>query len=379
MSKTKRAKQRPHIYTQTNRSGQPSYVVDLGIVEGKRKRPSFPTKQEAQTYAEQARVARANEGTAAFSLPMDIRLDAAKANQVLAPHSVTILEAAKYYQKHVLAYKTAPTVKEIVHKYIDDSVNRNLRPRTIGDLKHRLTCFADDFGESRLSDITLDELKEWVQDDEWGMRTRVNFLTKISQLYGYALRHKWVDSNLTEHIDRPAVDETAPEIFTVEQAERLLTHAQEFDLLPYIATGLLAGVRSAEMVRLDGRNFNFGQKTITIGADAAKKRSQRIVDMQPALLAWLEPCREKLQNGGEIVDQGRFRKNKELLLEAAEIQEWPANGLRHSFGSYHFAMFRSSDDTAHQMGNSVEIVHRHYKALVPKSEADKFWNLRPKA
>jgi integrase len=367
----------PRIHIAKHRSGQVSYQVDLGFVEGKRKRVNFATKAEAEGFAEISRTARDNEGMAAFTLGQDIRLDAAKAHQKLAPHGITILEAAKYYEKHVLAYKTAPPVKEIVQRYIADSTNRNVRPRTLGDLKSRLTCFAVDFGDYRLSDITLDELREWVNDDAWEMRTRINYLTKLSQLYGYACRQKWVDSNLTSLIDRPTADETTPEIFTVEQAKELLTHAIDFDLLPYIAIGLFAGVRSAEMVRLNGKNINFEDKTITVGADAAKKRSQRIVDMQPALAAWLEPCREKLQAGGRIVDPNRFRKNKELLLEAAKIQEWPANGLRHSFGSYHYAMFRSSDDTAHQMGNSVDMVHRHYKSLVSQSEAQKYWALRP--
>jgi hypothetical protein len=122
MSKTKRAKQWPPIYKQKNRSGQHSYVVDLGKVEGSRKRQSFPTKEEASTYAEQARILRANEGMTALTLPQDIRLDAAKANLILAPHEVSILEAAKYYEKHVLAYKSAPVIKDIVEKYHADSV-----------------------------------------------------------------------------------------------------------------------------------------------------------------------------------------------------------------------------------------------------------------
>ena len=101
--------------------------------------------------------------------------------------------------------------------------------------------------------------------------------------------------------------------------------------------------------------------------------------MQPALLAWLEPCRVHLQSASQIFDQSHFRKNKELLLESAEVKEWPANGLRHSFASYHYAMFRSAEGTAHQMGNSADVVHKHYKALVSKAEAEKLWNLRPNA
>ena len=33
--------------------------------------------------------------------------------------------------------------------------------------------------------------------------------------------------------------------------------------------------------------------------------------------------------------------------------------------------------TAFQMGNSPTMVHRHYKALVAKSDAERFWALRP--
>ena len=114
MSKTKRAKW-PPIYIQPNRSGQPTYYVDLRAV--KAGRPGFPTLEQAQTRAEQARIQRDNEGNAAFTLPMDIRLDAFKAHQILAPHGLSIFEVAKYYEKHVLAFKTAPTVKEIVDRY----------------------------------------------------------------------------------------------------------------------------------------------------------------------------------------------------------------------------------------------------------------------
>ena len=377
MKKPKRAKQWPPIYRAPQRSGQVSYQVDLGIVEGRRKRLTFPTKVEAETYAEQARVDRANEGVAAFKLPMDIRLDAAKANQILAPHNVTILEAAKHYEEHVLAYKTAPPVRKIVQEYINETISRNRRPDTIRDLRHRLNTFADYFGDFRLSEITLDELKEWLGRDEWEPRTRINFKTKISQLYGFALRHGWVDSNLTERIISPTVDEKPVEIYSVDEAQRLLTKAQEFDCVPYIAVGFFAGIRLTEMKRLTGRSINFDEKAIKVDAQAAKKRSQRFVDMQPALLDWLAPFRQALESGAPLVTD-KFGKTKQFFLQAAGIERWPYNGLRHSFGSYHFAMFKDDGDTSKQMGNSVEMVHKHYKALVTKSEAEKFWALRPK-
>jgi integrase len=375
MSKSTRTKQWPRIYKQFNRSGQPTYYVDLRAVNGGR--PGFPTSEEAQTRAEQARIQRDNEGAAAFALSLDVRVDAAKAHEILSPHGVSILDVAKYYEKHVLAYKSAPIIKDVVERYIADSVKRNLRPRTVEDLKHRLNTFAVDFGESRLSEVSLDELKEWVMDDGWEPRTRINSLTKISQLYGYAIRNKWADSNLAANIDRPMVDETTPEIYTVEHAEKLLKHANKFGLLPYIAIGFFAGVRSAELMRMTAKNINFETKTIVVGADAAKKRSQRMIEISDTLLAWLEVCKGELQNGERLIEANKLRKAKPLLLEAAGIENWPANGLRHSFGSYHLAMFQNIEKTANQMGNSAAVIHNHYKALVTKDAAEKFWSLRP--
>jgi integrase len=380
MNKSNKHSKWPHIRIAKHRSGQVSYQVDLGFVEGKRKRRNFATKVDAEAFAELSRVLKANEGTSALALPQAVRLDATKANQILAPHGISILEAARHYEKHVLAYKTAPPVKDIVEIYITDCKQRNLRPRTIEDVEDRLRMFSADFGERRLSEVTLDELKEWINDENWEMQTRINYLTKLSQLYRFALRRpvKWVDSNLTELIDRPAVEDTEPKIFTVEQARSLLANADRFELLPYMALGLFAGLRSAELMRLDTKDISFEALNIRIGSDVAKKRAQRHVEIQPALFAWLQHVADRLKKGGAVADKSRFRMNKELLLEAAGIQDWPINGLRHSFASYHLAQFNSSDQTALQMGHrSTELVHRYYKALVMKPEAEKFWNLYP--
>jgi len=58
--------------------------------------------------------------------------------------------------------------------------------------------------------------------------------------------------------------------------------------------------------------------------------------------------------------------------------KWKPNGLRHSFGSYHLAKYRDTVRTATEMGHhDPAIVHAHYKAIVLKSDAERYWNLRP--
>jgi integrase len=222
----------------------------------------------------------------------------------------------------------------------------------------------------------LDDLKNWLLAIP-DFRTRINCHTKGSQLYNYAKRHKWVDENLFEQIDRPKVDEKPAQIFTVEQAHNLLIAAKDLGIVPYIAVGLFAGVRMEEMCRLKGKHLNFDNKTIVLDGDVAKLRAQRTITMQPALLAWLAPYKNELKDDYRIAEDNKVTRTRKALLEAAQLKKWTDNGLRHSFGSYHLAKFRKVDDTAHDMGNSVAMVHRHYKALVLKSEAAKYWNLRP--
>ena len=376
-TKSKRKRSWPNVYSRKHRSGQVGYMVDLGLINGKRERYSFKTKAEADTFAELKKTERQNQGVAALALPQAIKVDASKASALLIPHNVSLEEAAKYYLNHVIAYRNAPLINQIAEQMIAEAEKNDRRDRTVAELKSRLRTFAEGFPDQRLSELTIEEIKAWVDEDEdWSARTRINYLTKISQLYNYALKHNWVDANLAERIDRPSAEDSEPKIFTVEQAENLLKNANKFGLLPYVALGLFAGLRSAELMQLDWRDVKFEDKAVVVGQQVAKRRSRQVVEMCDALYAWLSLL-TKLN--GKIVDAKEFRDNMDELRKAAELEAWPHNGLRHSFGSYHLAFYGDAVKTAGQMGHrSSDVIHNHYKALVLKTEAEKFWNLKPK-
>jgi integrase len=134
-------------------------------------------------------------------------------------------------------------------------------------------------------------------------------------------------------------------------------------------------LRSAELIRLKGDAIKIEEKVIIVGADVAKKRSRRVVEMCDALLNWLKPV---LPIKGSVVDAAKFRDSMDALKKAVALEEWPHNALRHSFGSYHLAFHGDQVKTAAQMGHrDSAVVHNHYKALVLKSEAQKFWSIRP--
>jgi hypothetical protein len=51
--------------------------------------------------------------------------------------------------------------------------------------------------------------------------------------------------------------------------------------------------------------------------------------------------------------------------------------MRHSFGIYFYARERNEAPTAAVMGNSLDMVHRHYRRLVDEEAMKQFWALKP--
>src|ERR1700736_4196212 len=77
---------------------------------------------------------------------------------------------------------------------------------------------------------------------------------------------------------------------SVEEAQRLL-NAAEPSVLPFIAIGMFAGLRSAERNELDWCDIHMkgAEPYIDLSAEIAKTGRRRIVPIQPALREFLAP------------------------------------------------------------------------------------------
>ena len=148
-------------------------------------------------------------------------------------------------------------------------------------------------------------------------------------------------------------------------------------MTPFFALGLFAGLRTAELFRLDWQSIDLKRHTIEIASDVSKTREHRYVKIAPNLRAWLSPY--KRANGPVTAPAWRWHRN--AAREAAGLVKWPDNGMRHSFGSYHFALSNNAPVTAAEMGHrgSTGMLFGHYRRLVTQTEATAYWNIRPGA
>lgn len=186
-----------------------------------------------------------------------------------------------------------------------------------------------------------------------------------------------------------------------EEFARLLEAASE-KTLPYWLLGGFAGLRRAEIERLEWKDVHFDSGLIEVPALKAKTASRRFVQIQPNLNVWLQPyrtrsgkvCPANLRNLLDVdrVASGIWKApaaavqafcersgiDRATYRPSAKLKAWPSNGLRHSFASYHLAHFMDAARLSLELGHtSQDIIFRHYRELVKPDQGAKYWNVCP--
>ena len=152
-----------------------------------------------------------------------------------------------------------------------------------------------------------------------------------------------------------------------------ILHAAPMHLIPILAIGAFAGIRMAELNRLDWSAFDLERGMIELRAGQAKTASRRIIPISDNLRAWIEP----LPRNGKVVPVKELHREVTALARSLKMA-WPRNVLRHSFISYRIAKIKSADQVALEAGNSPSIIFKHYRELTTEEQADKWFGILPK-
>jgi integrase len=357
------------------------WVVSLGrkYTGGSRQRHYFRNRKEAKQFVVHSEESRRRLGSEAFVLPISLRAEALVCSQRLEPWNATLTQAVEFFLRNIPRPEAAKSMQELSDDFLTSRKAMNCRRRTIVQYECYLRVICAEFGKVDVTRILRQDIEDWLEESEWSPRTRKNYLVTLTTILNFAVGRGYRTDNPAAHIDRPILDDRPVGILIVEQARGLLRVAKEFDpeMLPALAISLFAGLRRSEVFALDWSEIDQDHRTIEVKGIKAKTRQRRLVSVADNLGEWLMPHSKV---GGPVCPERSIDVFSERLRELAvkaQISPWPHNAMRHSFGSYFLGKTKDENLTASEMGNSPEVIIKHYRALVRNADVTRYWRLTP--
>ena len=405
------------IYTGKNRVGDTAYAQHTLVYYsgGQRVKRNFASLDEAKREAEIVAVKLANGENEILKLtstdraiyieavellrPLNLALNTAAKEYVRAaqqlPQGVTLREAVDFYNRRNPASLPQRTVRQVVDELIDQKAKGGCGDAYLKDLTGRLGRFADDF-QMNIGQVTGPMIEKHLTSLDIARRTRMNHMRLIVGLFKFAVRRKYLAKDALDELDaveKLAAELTEIEIFSPHELREMLAAARP-EIVPWLSIAAFAGLRHAELQRLDWSEINMAERHIEVPAVKSKTASRRLAPMPDNLFSWLEPHR---QESGRVTGFENMTKqigwliqdiNESLKKKAEEAGHdpknvrrftWKRNALRHSFISYRLAVVKDVAAVALEAGNSPTMIFRNYRALVTENEGKTWFSIAPDA
>lgn len=229
--------------------------------------------------------------------------------------------------------------------------------------------FAAHCGPSlKVSDVTIAEVSSFLAKSS--VSTRQTEVARLRTFLRFCMRQGYCREVVTDRLEVTRREDLEPVILSNQQLDDLLQaiKAKDFDLLEYVWLAGALGIRRAEIMRLRPNNLHASEGFVEIGAGIAKNRSRRLVKVFGALP-------KKSEELLHLKWRSNFRKRFGATQRAAGICKWPRNVLRHSAAT-HLAHYLSEEQKiADHLGNSPQMIHRHYRGLATSEQSAGYWRV----
>lgn len=375
----------------TNPSGATVFRVS-GFVKGKRKRENYQTNEEAVTVKQNwerenlnmeplpAITTRLTSKQAAEAEAVFLRLDGSK---------LTLTEAVDFALKNYTPAEKIETATKAYENFLADKKKANKRTSTLRNIKSRVGRFIKSLPEKiNANEISTEQVTAFIFRPGSGTTNQGNDYRALSGFFNYCVDKTHRKTSPLASVENIESDPKEPKAFSVDEAQALVNAAASYKqgrLLPYVVLGLFCGIRpNGELYRITWAHVNLQEKFVRIGADAAKTRgrSRRIVEISDNAIALLTPHALKRM---PIVGRN-WRRDFDAIKQIAgwgtpteklpNLKPWVKDIMRHTAITFHLRLHQNEGKTAEWAGNSPDVIHKDYKALVPsKTDVEKFWKI----
>jgi integrase len=212
-------------------------------------------------------------GSASVARLVEIVRDYATARAGL-PSGVTLAETGQFYKQKHPSNMPRKTVAEVVAEFIADRRSASCSAVHIHDLEIRLGQFSKAF-ELPIAAVSAPLVQHWIYalknqktKQAAAARTKENMLRQIVSLFNFARRQEYVPAELAlelSEISTPKKQHAPIGIYTPDELRAILATADE-TVVPALAIAAFAGLRLAEVSRLDWKDVRLSEKLIVVSA-----------------------------------------------------------------------------------------------------------------
>lgn len=369
--------------------------LDEAVAEGKAKATTLANgeldalhlrAEDARVYVYCAQMAKST------GIPLDLLVKDAVEAVKIVDGKVSLLEMAKEFKRrkmHELPDKMLPVaVDEMIETRTKDGTGNayvSVLKVYLNQLKESFNC--------QLRAVTTGQLADYLRNQDVSARSKNNARATIGAFFKFCKERGWLprDHEGIELVPKFKEKPTDITIYSPWEVTQFLNHSRP-EMVPFLAIGAFAGLRSAEIERLDWSEVHLDDKFIEIKAAKAKTASRRIVPITGNLAKWLK---DHAKDEGRVVPFDNVNKQIGWLVEdtnqalkeaakkdgkdpeKAKVVKWKKNALRHSFISYRVAEIQDVAKVALEAGNSPQIIFQHYRELVQPKQAKEWFAIAP--
>ena len=292
-----------------------------------------------------------------------------------------VVAAWKTHQKATGTVSCTLTVREAVDAFLKDVDALETAGQLSGDTarqKHQKSeLFAQAFGASRLTQITGEDIEDWIESDlgydnpntfnNWRKHIRTLFDHYRKQIHQNPCDDFRMRSDATEHVGILTPAETA-KLFAYALAEN------RRHLLGRLALEAFAGLRFASAFRLEKADINFNDRGLLLPKHKIKTKRRHYIDGLPETVwPWLEATSDACWS----LTPAEYMKEKSRLFTDAKVPH-PHNCLRHSFCTYHVAAFKNPGLTATILCHrSQGMLWARYNGNATQEQGRAYWTITP--
>ena len=268
------------------------------------------------------------------------------------------------------------SIESVITECIAAKRAANLRPIYVRELARFWGKFAEGRETMPIASQDVAQLDRWLSMFSHPS-TRATAINRLSALFSFAYRRGYVDRNPADRLERPRIDRRPPRILSPEESTSLMSTclAVAPEMLAAFALGLYAGIRPAELARLEWSSVDLARGLVRIDAAASKIRRRRIVRLEAIALRWLALA----PSMSGRVQPRQARRRRRRIERAIGWEKWPHDLLRHTAASYLLALHQDAGKVSLWLGNSPGILLRHYHELVSPEDCARFWSMEPVA